>query len=276
MKQARFKAAVVASEINLQSIAVHFGIQRTLKWDDTLILRDNELKGVIGEPNSKRVYIFAFGAMVFVNFQKHEKMDVLIYLQRVDKRISTNFREYFDEYLLEVNPEAERGLSYAKMQVEKISEYQMEIIATILAKSCALERIENSINLLLDQNEEVVSNLHAGKLKFSDSQLAKMAASTLEFKLDTVSFVAILDKPEITWNNEAAGELFEKLSKWFELDERYQKCHYKIDTLQDITNVVTSLAHTKHGVRLEWAVIILIAAELTVTLFEKIIEPLMH
>lgn len=276
MKTARIKAAVVAPEINLQAIAAHFGIQRTLQWDDNLILRSNELKGVIREPEDKRVYVFAFGTVAFVNCQRHEKIDILKYLLRVDKRISTNFREYFDEYTLEEKPDAADEFSYGKLTVQRFSEYQMEIIATILAKSCALERIESSINLLLDQTEDVVSNLRTGKLQSTDSQLAKMAANTLGFKLDTVSFVAILDKPEITWNNQAAGELFDKLSKWFELDERYQKCHYKIETLKDITDVFTSLAHAKRGNRLEWAIIILIAAELTITLFDKFINHFIH
>ena len=277
MQRIEFKCAIIAPEIHLQNIATHFGIKRKFNWDDTLVLRSNHLKGIIREPGDKYVFIFAFGGIVFTNFQQHEKMDVIKYLQKLDKSITSNLRDYFDEYFLEVDAElVEEEINFTHMRVRKLLPFQNEVIATVLAKSCALERTESAIDLLLDQTEHVVVNLRNGKLGTKDSELARMAANVLGFKLDTVSFVAILDKPEITWNNEAAGDLFDGLRKLFELEERYQKVQYKLEALKDVTDVFTAMTHAKRGNRLEWAVILLIAAEVALGIFDKVLGHFGH
>lgn len=82
---------------------------------------------------------------------------------------------------------------------------------------------------------KMLNDLHQGKLTVSDEKLAKMSASILEFKLSTISYIMLLDKPAITWNHEEASELFDGLAALFELNERYGKNRHKIDTLMDIT-----------------------------------------
>jgi uncharacterized Rmd1/YagE family protein len=270
MNQYILKAFVVAPEINLLNVALHFGIRRTLKWDDSVKLTENNLRGIINDTREKRVYIYPFGSVVFVNFQEHEKADMLKYLKRIEKGVNLGAHEFFDEYTIEVVSVPEKEPTFEYMQVREYADYLLEVVATILAKSIALDRTEHAIDILLDKTESVVANLRNGHLNTSDSELAKMAANVLEFKLDTVSFVAILDKPEVTWDNEAAGELFDRLSKTFELDERYQKSYSKLETLKDITEVFTALSHAKRGNRLEWMIIILIAVELLVSLFDKV------
>ena len=152
------------------------------------------------------------------------------------------------------------------MVTEEQEEYQLDIVATILAKSVALEKIEMEISTLLDDIEDVVNALHQGKLSVSDDKLAKMSASILEFKLSTISNIMLLDKPVITWNNENASDLFDELVILFEIKDRYGKNRQKIDTLMDITEVFSGLAHAKRDNRLEWAVIILIAIEIGLSL----------
>jgi uncharacterized Rmd1/YagE family protein len=80
----------------------------------------------------------------------------------------------------------------------------------------------------------------------------------------------LLDKPAITWSNEEAGHLFAKLSIMFESADRYEKIRHKSETLMDITAVFSGLAHAQRGNRLEWAIIILIAIEIGLSVFEML------
>jgi uncharacterized Rmd1/YagE family protein len=269
MTQAEFKAVVLSNEINLTKIAHHFGIHEDFKWEDSLTLSGSCLKGIIREPLGKEIYIFHFGSMVFVNCQHHEIMDAIGYLKRIEKSLNTaNPSEYVDDYLLEVIPSGEFSINNNRMITTSDNDYQREIVATILAKSVALERIEIHIDLLLDEIEDVVQYLHQGKLNISDEQLAKMSARILGFKFNTISYIMLLDKPDITWVNEDAAELFAELSALFELEDRYEKIKHKSDTLMDITGVFSGLVHAKRGNKLEWAVIILIAIEIVLSLLD--------
>ncbi len=272
MNSVDFKAVVVCNELNLSNIAQHFGIYRKFRWEDSLRLTENELKGIIKEPEKKVVYIFHFGSLVFINCEHHDSMDILEYLKRLEKNVTTtNLRDYSDDYKIEINAQESPALNNDFMVVAKLNDHHMEIVSTVLAKSVALEKTEKAIDLLLDEIEDVVSYLNQGQLTTSDSQLAKLSARVLGFKLNTLSYIMLLDKPDITWVNEDAEYMFTELSSIFELEDRYGKIRQKSDTLLDITQVFSTLAHAKRGNRLEWAVIILIAIEIVLSLYEMFV-----
>ncbi|MBU2702932.1 putative Rmd1/YagE family protein [Sporomusaceae bacterium BoRhaA] len=268
MTQSNFKALVLSSEINLGKIARHFGMNQKFKWEDLLLLDEQSLKGLLREPDGKMVYIFHFGAMVFVNFEHHQMMDVISYIKQIEKSVNvTNPFEFSDDYRLEITLDEDPAINNDTMITAESHEGQGEIIATVLAKSVALEKIEADIDILLDDIEEVVQFLEQGKLNVSDDKLAKMSAKILGYKFNTISYIRLLDKPDITWVNESASQLFVELSTLFELDDRYKNIRHKSETLMDITEVFSGLTHARRGNRLEWAVIILIAIEILLSLY---------
>jgi uncharacterized Rmd1/YagE family protein len=266
---AEFKSIVVCNEINLNKIAQHFGINRKFKWEDSLVLKGEHLQGIVNDTAEKLIYVFYFGSMVFINFQHHEIMDVVKYIKRIEPEINESCSfAYEDDYKIEVIAEEAPAINNDYMIVNNGSDYQLEIVATILAKSVSLEKSETQIDSLLDRIENVVNNLNRGELGVSDEELAKMAASILRFRLNAISYLMLLDNPDITWTNEEASALYDELSVLFELKDRYEKLRHKTETLLDITEAFSNLVHAKRGTRLEWAIIILIVIEIILSVYE--------
>jgi uncharacterized Rmd1/YagE family protein len=273
MATARFKAAALTSEIDLNAIAAHFGIRRKYRWEDSLALGESALQGVVLEPAGKSVRLFSFGSVVFVNCQHHEIMDVIRYLGQVDSGLAgVGGLTYTDDYRIEVSAEEEPSVNNDCLAVSREEGYQREMVATVLAKSVALERTELGTNALLDEIEDVVALLGQGRLTMSDEQLARMSARILGFRLSTLSYIMLLDKPDITWVNEGAAELYNELGALFELADRYESIRHKTEALMDITTVFAGLSHAKRGNRLEWAVIILIAIEIVLSVADMVLR----
>jgi hypothetical protein len=57
-----FKSTVVCSEIDLNEMATHFGINKKFKWVEPLVLTEENLKGIIPQPQDKIIYIYHFGS----------------------------------------------------------------------------------------------------------------------------------------------------------------------------------------------------------------------
>ncbi|MBP2651634.1 MAG: hypothetical protein H6Q74_2459 [Firmicutes bacterium] len=263
-----FKAMVLADEIDLNKTARHFGINQKFQWEDLLILNETRLAGILPESQGRSVYIFSFGTAVFVNLAELEIIQVLRYIKQVQEKIYIeNCFEFADEYKLEIGEEREEIITNDILSTRKIENFHGEIIATVLAKSVAFEKNEVYINKLLDDAEGIVDLLEQGKLNVSDNKLAKITANIFRYKINTISYIQMLDKPYITWVNEPAGMLFSQLSALFELDDRYNKIRIKSATLMDITNAFSGLAHSRRGNRLEWAVIILIGIEILLSIY---------
>jgi uncharacterized Rmd1/YagE family protein len=82
----------------------------------------------------------------------------------------------------------------------------------------------------------------------------------------------VLDKPDITWDNADLDRLYSRMANLFELSQRYHEIRTKSETLMDITDVFTGLSHARRSARLEWIIIILIAVEIVLYLYDFFIK----
>lgn len=271
--QILFKSISLANELDLNVIANHFGIKRKFKWEDLLVLTDDHLQGILSNVGEKKVYLFHFGVIVCINLQHHEIMDVVLYLKKLVPSIDDKAAfTYEDDYSLMIEKVKQISIDNDSMTAGEYFDYQAELITTVLAKSVALEKNEFAVDILLDKVELVINNLREGKLGVSDMELAKMRADILRFKLGAISNLMILDNPDITWDNAAAAELYSRLSIVFELKERFQILQHKTQTLMDIAESFSDLVHAKRSTRLEWIIIILIALEFGLSIYDIFIR----
>jgi uncharacterized Rmd1/YagE family protein len=270
MQTWKFKALVLCNEINLNNIALHFGINKKLKWEDALFLSENLLSGIVREVSGKAVYVYHFGTLVFINMEYHEIQDIIKYLKNIDQNLKNNNpTQYSDEYSLEVSPEHQYALYNDLMTASEYNPYYQDILALVLAKSTSLRKIETDIDTLLDSIENIINYLDTGKFKMSDDEIAKTSAKILRHKYNTISYLMLLDKPKSAWNNEDIEKFFDQIRSLFDINDRYEKLKHKTEVLEDITEVFSSLTHEKRGTRLEIMVIALIAFEIIISLIEK-------
>lgn len=269
MKVWDFKSLVLANEINLNIIAAHFGINNKYKWEDPLILSNNDLKGILRDYENKWVYLYYFGSLVFINMEYHEIQDIIKYIQNIDSNLKNNNpNEYMDEYKLEVDDKYEYALYNDIMTTNEFFPYHLDIISVVLAKSTSLKIIEKNIDNLLDNVENIMNYLDTGKFNMSDEQIAKTSAKILRFKYYSISYLMLLEKPKSAWDNVDIENFYEQIAALFEMRDRYEKISHKTEVLQDITDVFASITHEKRGTKLEILVVILIFVELLISLIQ--------
>lgn len=267
MSTTSFKVFALFKEISLNKFASHFGIRKKFEWEDFLRLNPSHLKSILNEPEGKMVDIFPFGSIVFINLQHHEIVDIVNYLMTIDPVLNSPNYDYADDYKLELTDEDE-SVDYDAMWVHELAAYQTGILSVVLAKSVALEKVEADIEELLDEIEPIIDRLQHGKLSARDDAVAMIASRILRFKYSTVSYIMLLDKPDITWNDSDAESMYSNLSRLFELDERYDKLQAKSSTLMDILQMFTSLVQHRKSNSLEWMIIILIIIEIVISLVD--------
>lgn len=270
MDSKHIKVFSLCNEINLNKLAAHFGINRKFKWEEHLTLDSRQLKGILKATEDKLVKVFSFGSAVFVNMEHHEIVDTVNYLKNIEKTLVNASFKYQDDYTIVVNDE-EPSVHFEHFNVNHYEDYHLNMLSIVLAKSVALERVEEGLDNLLDEIEEIIAKLERGKLAISDAKLAKTVATILRFKFNIISYLMLLDKPAITWVNQESENLYSALEELFELSDRYDKIKGKSETLMDITEVFTTMTYQKRGNILEWMIIVLISIELVIALIERII-----
>ncbi|RNC71410.1 MAG: RMD1 family protein [Desulfuromonadales bacterium] len=265
-----FTAYALSGELDLNRLAASLGFPRRYRWEEPMILDLASLKPLSGDQKSaKRVYLYYFGGVVCVNCTEEEIGSFFWSMEHyADQFRDHQAIKYRDDYSLQVGEVEKIAVTNDWAAMPEYDPVYEDIVCFVIAKSVALERIEERVDQVLDEMENVIALLDQGKLGLSDKGLAKLAAGVLTYKYQSIASIMVLDKPEITWENPEADRLYLTMANLFELNQRYNEIKHKGETLLDITEVFTSLSHARRASRLEWIIIILIFIEIVIYVFE--------
>ncbi len=269
MQPITFTAFALDGELELNRLASRLNISRKYRWEEPMRLNPVTFTPA-SDGDDLQVYLYSFGALVFVN-GSDELVGRFIdgisqYADSLKNRPQLPYRE---EYRLEIDPQQPATFGNDSAIMPEYNQIYHDIICLVIAQSVALERIEERTDAVLDEVEGLIARLNRGKLELPDRDLARLASSVLGFKYASVAHIMVLDKPDITWNNAAAERFYLTMAGLFELRPRYQEIKHKSETLLGVTDVFANLSHARRSARLEWIIIILIAFEIVMALWQQ-------
>ncbi|CAG7652608.1 RMD1 family protein [Paenibacillus allorhizosphaerae] len=272
MREITFKAIAITNEIDLNKVAIDCGIPKKYTWEQPLILRGDILRSILHKDvnEAQQVLIFSFGSLVFINHSNdHEITSFLKYLQTFEPEIDLQqIENYTDDYSLQIGDTDTVELTDEYVVVPTYEDYYPDLISTVLAKSVALEKIEEQLGKIQDSLETMIDRLERGKLRVGNKELAKTTAKIVRHEYNTLAYIMILDKPDITWTNSSASEFHDKMMEFFELNDRYKVLKSKTDILYHIMEGITNMSHSIRGLFVEWIIVFLIVVEVILTLIE--------
>ncbi|MEH7120306.1 RMD1 family protein [Neobacillus vireti] len=272
MMDISFKAIAITNEIDLNKIALQCGIPKKFTWEEPLILRGRILQTILRREvdDSKSVLVFSFGSVVFINHSNDEEMNVFLkYLQAFEPEMDLkNILRYSDDYSLHVNETEALELTDEYVVVPEYEPFYPELISTVLAKSVALEKTEEQLGVIHDTLETMIDRLEKGKLRIGNKELARTTAKILRHDYNTLAYIMILDKPDITWTSSNASEFYDKMMDFFELNDRHVILKSKTEILYNIIEGFSTISHSIRGLFVEWIVVILIVIEIVITVLQ--------
>lgn len=275
MQPVTFKAFAITNEINLNKIAIHCGIPKKFTWEEPLILKGQILQSIINKESnqSEMVLVFSFGSVVFINIEDMKTMKLFFeYICSFEPEIDlSQINRYKDDYSIHTKEDTPIELTDEYVIVPEYEDYYPELISTVLAKSVALEKIEEQLEQIHDKLEGMIDRLEKGKLRIGNKELARTTAKIIRHEYNTISYIMILDKPDITWTSSTANDFYESMVEFFELNDRYKILKDKTEILYNIMGGFTNISHSIRGLFVEWVIVLLILFEIVLTLIEKIL-----
>jgi uncharacterized Rmd1/YagE family protein len=79
-----------------------------------------------------------------------------------------------------------------------------------------------------------------------------------------IETLALFDKPEATWEQEALDRLFVRLREMLEIDDRFRALEYRLRVIQENLVLFVDLSRQRSTLYLELLVVLLILIELIV------------
>ena len=119
---------------------------------------------------------------------------------------------------------------------------------------------------MLERNIERNANLpeqlaKTGRIHMSDRQLSKEIGSLFLIKHGINLDSNLQDTPEEFWDNDRFQESYDKTMSYFEIIKRINLINQRIDMISDLHRLLIEQEQNRHGVNLEWIIIVLIVFE---------------
>jgi uncharacterized Rmd1/YagE family protein len=267
-----FKAFAITNEIDLNKIAMDCGIPKKFTWEEPLILKGDILSSILNKSiqELQQVLIFSFGSIVFINNANEDEIKGFMrYIRTFEPEIDlVHLDQYTDDYSLHVKESETIELTDGYVLVPEFASFYPELISTVLAKSVALEKTEEQLGQIHDNLETMIDRLEKGKLRIGNKELAKITSKIVRHEYNTLAYIMILDKPEITWTSSTASEFYDHMVNFFELTDRYKILKSKTEILYNIMEGFSNISHSVRGLFVEWIIVILILFEIILTLLE--------
>ena len=143
------------------------------------------------------------------------------------------------------------------------------VVADALAKSAALAQDERQVATVFDTVEPWARRLaETGRSPSGRGEMVRLIGSALLVQHRVAERVAVREKPDILWDRPDLERLYARLEDEYELIERAETLARKLDLIGETVTVMTDLIDTRRSLRLETIIVILIVAEIGLTLVQ--------
>lgn len=159
-----------------------------------------------------------------------------------------------------------------RVLLREASTERLLLTATVLARSVILARDETLIGDAFERIEPLVRTMRTeGRAGMPGRTVMRQIGEVLATRHRMVGRAQIGEKPDLLWDHPELERLYARLEDEFELDERARAIDRKLDAIGDAADILLNLVQEKRAVRMELAIIALIAFEIVLTLYEKLV-----
>jgi required for meiotic nuclear division protein 1 len=171
---------------------------------------------------------------------------------------------------IEIRPNDEEQVSAdGHILLREATSARLLLTATVLARSVVLARDEHHIAEAFDRIEPLVAELREhGRAGLPIRRVMQNIGDVLAVRHRVVGRAQISEKPDMLWDHPELDRLYGRLEAEFELGDRSRAIERKLEVIGDAADVLLELVQDKRSLWLELAVIVLIAFEVTLNLFQ--------
>ncbi len=216
--------------------------------------------------------LFKFGAVAFFNMTPVEEDELL---RGLAHRILQPLQERESESaVLLIAPEEEHlTTSSGAIRLRSAAPELLLLVGEAFAVSVALAYDERRIAAAFEKIEPVAASLIKRRLPPGpQANMLEQIGEALLIQKRLASRVDLDAKPDVLWDHPEFERLWAKLVDEYDLTARARAVERKLVVIRETADTITDLISTRTSHRLEFYIIILIAIELALALYDRFLK----
>jgi uncharacterized Rmd1/YagE family protein len=213
-----------------------------------------------------KVYVYSFGAIVFLDVDPPRRERELARLRKVvpEKNEAQVISDALNvQQTTGSRPEVKDGT----LTLDELTDARASMVARTLAQSAAMEYYEGIVDQMFADTDRFAERLErTGTVPAFTRRLHRFIGAAISTRSEVLSVLHLLDKPDVVWDDSGAERIYETLRLEFDLVDRYEALSLKLRSVQDALSLVTDVARDRRLVLLEASIVLLIVFEIVLSL----------
>lgn len=223
------------------------------------------------DPQTSAVFAFRYGVIVLFGVAPEGEREVL---ERVHEQVIDPLSiPEVETATIELAPGDEEQVdAHGNIRLRELTRERLLLTATVLARSVILGRDETRIADIFDRIEPLVAELQQhGRVGHPIHRVMQQIGEVLAAQHRMVGRAQISEKPEVLWDHPELDRLYGRLEAEYELGDRARVIEHKLEVIGEAADALLNVIQDRRSVRLELAIIALIAFEVVVGLAERLL-----
>lgn len=213
--------------------------------------------------------VFQYGSIVMFNVCDHE---VDKYLKIAEKHASGLLPEMRkDEYEVREAPTLdtwmEGGLDYIMLQHLNVD--GIRTIGSVLGQSIALDYYVRQVDGMVAEFTDINRGMEkTGTFKMKGKKLFQLVGKANSNLADVILKLGLFERSDIAWKDAKYAQIWEYLRDEFELTQRFASLDFKLKFVEHNIRFLQEILQNRRSDFLEWTIIILISAEIVISVYD--------
>lgn len=215
--------------------------------------------------------VYSFGVFVFSNID-----------QKAGNKITRKFgkalespveKEIVEEYEYEIADTEKDSVEFNQARVKTMDLDKLTLITDTLAQSVAIDHFDYLTDDIVAKFDTVNTQLEKrGRLHLRARPLIKMIGTANAILQSSIARMALLDKPELVWEDAALEAFYSSLRKMYELDDRFKIVEVKVQYIRDTSQMAVDLLQDRRANILEVTIVVLLVVEVALFVYELFVK----
>lgn len=176
-----------------------------------------------------------------------------------------------EEIPIDVQPGRPVEVRFDRVMVPELTRSVIGVVGLLLAQSAAMDYYDEDVAEILARTGAITRDLATrGRLRGRVVHLVRFIGTCIHTRNGVIETLALFDKPDVTWEEEAIDKLFIRLREVLEIDDRFRAFEYKLRMIQDNLVLLVDLSRQRHTFWLETTVLLLILLEVIVMVWQVV------
>ncbi|KAJ0047127.1 hypothetical protein Pint_06126 [Pistacia integerrima] len=229
----------------------------------------NGMGTCISGSNCCFMVVFQYGSIVLFNVSEHEVDRYLKIVERYASGLLSEMRK--DEYEVIEKPTLSTwmlgGLDHIMLQYLNID--GIRIIGSVLGQSIALDHYVRQVDGMVAEFTDINRGMEkTGTFTMESKKLFQLVGKANSNLADVILKLGLFERSDIAWKDAKYAQIWEYLRDEFELTQRFASLDFKLKFVEHNIRFLQEILQNRKSDFLEWLIIILISAEIVISLYD--------